>query len=64
MIATEAQANLDIVIGTIFVFDTLTRVLFEFGSCRSFVSTAFALHAGWKLAPLKNKLVVTTPLRE
>ena len=35
---------------------------FYSGSSRSFVSTAFALHADQELAPFKNKLVFTTPL--
>ena len=47
-----------------FVFGTPTHVLFYFGSCRSFVSSLFALHADRDLSPLKNKLVVTTPLGE
>ena len=45
-----------------FIFGTPTRVLFDFGSSRSFVSFSFALHAKRELTPLKNKLVVTTPL--
>ena len=60
----EAQANPNIVIGTILVFGTPTRVLFDFGSSRSFISFAFALHVDKELALLKNKLVVTTPLGE
>ena len=47
-----------------FVFGTLARVLFDFGSSRSFVSTTCTLHADQELALLKNKLVVTIPLRE
>ena len=46
MIVDEAQANLDIVIDIMFVFGTLARILFDFGSNRSFVSSAFALHVG------------------
>ena len=46
------------------VFGTLTRILFDTGSNRSFVSTTFALHANRELVPLKNKLVVNTPLGE
>ena len=64
MTADEAQANLDTVTSTMFVFGTPTRVLFNFGFNRSFVNFAFALYAGRELAPLKNKLVVTTPLEE
>ena len=37
---------------------------FYFGSSRSFVSSSFTLHADRDLSPLKNKLVVTTPLGE
>ena len=37
---------------------------FYSGSSRSFVSSSFALHADRELSPLKNKLVVTTPLGE
>ena len=51
-------------IGTIFVFGTPAWVLLELGSSRSFVSSAFAFHANRELAPLKNKLIVTTPLGE
>ena len=64
MITIKAQANLNIVIGTILFFGTPTRVLFDSGSSRSFFSTVFALYADRELAPLKNKLVVTTPLGE
>ena len=34
------------------------------GASKSFISTSFALHANRELTPLKNKLVVTTPLGE
>ena len=64
MTAEEAQANPDIVVGTMFGFGIPTQVLFDSRSSRSFVSTVFALHADRKLAPLKNMLVVTTPLGE
>ena len=64
MYVGEAQANLDIMTGTIFVFGTPTRVLFNYWSNRSFFSFAFALHTDRELASLKNKLVVTTPLGE
>ena len=40
------------------------RVLFDSGSSRSFVSSSFTLYANQELAPLKNKLVVITPLGE
>ena len=64
MIADEAQANPDSVIGIIIVFGEPARVLFDFGSSRSFVSSSFTLHANQELTPLKNKLVVTIPLGE
>ena len=64
MTTDEVQANPDSMTGTIFVFGELARVLFDFGACRSFISTSFALHANRELTPLKNKLVVTIPLRE
>ena len=64
MTVGEAQANLDTVIGTMFVFGTPGRVLFDFWSSISFVSTVFVLHVDRELALLKNKLVVTTPLGE
>ena len=35
---------------------------FYFEASRSFISTSFALYANRELTPLKNKLVVTTPL--
>ena len=60
MTSGEAQANPDTVTGTMIVFGTPTRILFDTGSSRSFVSTTFALHANRKLVPLKNKLVVNT----
>ena len=62
MIADEAQANQDTVTSTMFVFGTLACVLFDSRSSRSFVSSSFALHANRDLTPLKNKLVITTPL--
>ena len=44
MMADEAQANPDSMTGIIFVFGEPARVLFDFGACRSFISTSFALH--------------------
>ena len=64
MTVGEAQANLDTVTSTMFIFGTPTLVLFDSRSSSSFVSIAFALHIGQELAPLKNKLAVTTPLGE
>ena len=64
MTAKEAQANPNIVIGIMFVFGTPAHILFDFRSSRSFISSSFALHADRGLSPLKNKLVVTTPLGE
>ena len=64
MTTDEAQANPNIVSSIMFVFGTLARFLFYSRSSRSFVNTAFALHANWELALLKNKLVVTTPFGE
>ena len=64
MTTDEAQANLETKIGIMFIFSTPARVLFDFGSNRSFISSSFALHADRDLSPLKNKLIVTTPLRE
>ena len=61
---SEGQDNLDIVTSTMFVFGTPARVLFDFGSSRSFLNTVSTLHADRELALLKNKLVVTTPLGE
>ena len=60
----EAQVNPDTVSGTMIVFGTHVRVLFYYGSSRSFVSSSFALYADQKLSSLKHKLVVTTPLGE
>ena len=62
MTANEAQANPDSVTGIIFVFGEPTRVLFDSGASRSFISTSFTLHANREITPLKSKLVVTTPL--
>ena len=64
MIADEAQANLDTIISIIIILGTPTRVLFDFGSSRSFVSSSFALYADQDLSSLKSKLVVTTPLEK
>ena len=64
MTIDEAQANLNAVTGTIIVFGAPTRVLFDSRSSRTFFNFAFAFHADQELAPLKNKLVVTTPLGE
>ena len=47
MTVDEVQANPDTMIGIMFVFGTLARVLFYFRFNRSFVSTAFALHVDW-----------------
>ena len=62
MTVGEAQASLDTVIGIMLIFGTPARVLFNFGSSKSFVSSSFALHVNRKLALLKHKLVVTTSL--
>ena len=64
MTSGEAQANPNTVSGTMIVFGTSARILFDTGSSRSFVSTTFALHANRELVPLKKKLVVNTPLGE
>ena len=64
MITDKAQANPNMVTGIMFVFGTPARVLFDFGSSRSFVSSSFALYADRDLSLLKSKLIVTTPLRE
>ena len=64
MTAGEAQANPNSVTGIIFVFGEPVRVLFDSEVNRSFISTSFALYANRELTPLKNKLVVTTPLGE
>ena len=60
----EAQANLNTVTGIMVVFGSPTRVFFYSRSSRSFINTSFALHVDRELFPLKNKLVVTTPLGE
>ena len=64
MTVDEAQTNPDSVTGIISVFGEPARVLFNSGASRSFISTSFALHANRELTPLKNKLIVTTPLGE
>ena len=64
MTADEAQANLDTMTGTIFVFGIPAIVLFDSRSSRSLLTTTFALDADQKLASLKNKLVVSTLLGE
>ena len=64
MNVNEAQANPDIVSGTMIVFGTPAPVLFDSGSSRSFIKTSFSLHANWELSPLKHELVVTTLLGE
>ena len=64
MSASKAQANSDTVISIMLVFGTPARVFFDSGSSKSLVSSTFALHIDQKLASLKNKLVVTTPLGE
>ena len=58
------QANPNSVTSIIFIFGEPARVLFDSRASRSFISTSFALHANRELTPLKNKLVVTTPLGE
>ena len=64
MTADEVQANPDSVTSIIFVFGEPTRVLFDSRASKSFISTSFALYANRVLTPLKNKLIVTTPLGE
>ena len=62
MTSGEVQANPDTVTGIMIVFGIPAQILFDTRSSRSFVSTTFALHANRELVPLKNKLVVNTPL--
>ena len=64
MTTNEVQANPNLMTGIISVFGEPARVLFDFGTSRSFISTSFALYTTRELTPLKNKLVVTTPLGE
>ena len=64
MTADEAQANPNSITGIISVFGELARVLFDSRASRSLVSTSFALYTNRELTPLKNKLIVTTPLGE
>ena len=64
MTTDKAQANLDSVTSIITLFGEPARVLFDFGTSWSFISTSFALHADRELTPLKSRLVVTTPLGE
>ena len=64
MTSEEAQANPDTVTSIMIVFGTPARILFDTRFSQSFVSTTFALHANRELVPLKNKLVVNTPLGE
>ena len=64
MTTNEAQANPNLVTGIISIFGEPTRFLFDSKATRSFISTSFALDANQELTPLKNKLVVTTPVGE
>ena len=64
MTVGEVQANPNTMTGTMIIFGTPTRVLFDFRSSRLFVSTSFALHVNRELSSLKHTLVVTTLLRE
>ena len=64
MTVDKAQANPNTVIGIMVIFGSPVQVLFYSMSSRSFVSSSFALHADRELSPLKNKLVVTTPVGE
>ena len=64
IIAGEAQANPDTMTSTMLVLGTPAQVLFDSRSSKFFVSSAFSLHVDRELAPLKNKLVVTTLSRE
>ena len=64
MTSSEAQVNPDTVIGIMFVFGIPAQVLFDTRSSQSFINTTFALHANRELVPLKNKLIVNTPLGE
>ena len=64
MIASEAQDNPDTISGIMTIFGSPARVLFYFGSSKSFVNTSFTLHVDRELSPLKHQLVVTIPLGE
>ena len=56
--------NLNSITSIISIFGESTWVLFDSGASRSFISTSFALHVNQKLTPLKNKLIIITPLVE
>ena len=62
MTVIEAQANPDTMSSIMTIFGIPARVLFYFGSSKSFFSSSFALHVDRELTSLKHKLIVTTPL--
>ena len=64
MTVGEAYANLNTMIVIMIIFGIPIRVLFDFGSSRSFISIPFTLDADRELSPLKHKLGVTTHLQE
>ena len=64
MTADEVQANPNSMTGIISVFGEPIRVLFDSRASISFINTSFALHTNRELTPLKNKLIVATPLGE
>ena len=54
----EAQATLDVVIGTLSIFDHDVYILINTGSTHSYLSLVFSMHASKKLSWLDYSLVV------
>jgi hypothetical protein len=57
----EAQEAPDVVIGTFFINDTSTVVLFNSGASHSFVSTAYVKKHNLPIALLGCQMIVSSP---
>jgi hypothetical protein len=57
----EAQEAPDMVIGTLFINDTSTVVLFDSGASHSFMSTAYVEKHNLPIALLRCQMIVSSP---
>ena len=62
MTKQDVDASNDVVSGTLSLFSKEAKVLFDSGATHSFVSSAFASHAGKMVEPLDYQLSIATPL--
>jgi hypothetical protein len=61
IIVDEAQEALDVVIGTFFINDTSTVVMFDYGASHSFISAAYVEKHNLPIALLRCQMIFSSP---